>query len=135
MTLILEAGHSSKRPNNVSNFLMTQSVCLHVRIKSWNVLMCISMCPHFLKFQAFSYILENSHWHFHFLCRVGPFVGIFFLGVPLAFYFTLLVNMSPPTCSRYKTRTKKIRGLTGRRGRGRVQQGCQGRAARTPGRN
>ena len=87
MTLILEAGHSNKRPNNVSNFLMTQSVCLHVRIKSWNVLMCISMCPHFLKFQAFSYILENSHWHFHFLCRVGPFVGIFFLGVPLALCF------------------------------------------------
>ena len=34
-----------------------------------------STCRHFLKFQAFSYILANSHWHFHFLCQMGPFVG------------------------------------------------------------
>ena len=34
-----------------------------------------STCRHFLKIQAFSYILANSHWHFHFLCQMGPFVG------------------------------------------------------------
>ena len=37
------------------------SSTLHVGTKSWNVPMRIGTCRHFLKFQAFFYILENSY--------------------------------------------------------------------------